>query len=62
MNLNDCKKVKSLLLEMGCAHKGTVFCLNHFSHNGTDVLYEEFSEISEKAGFVVSYDNMEVEF
>lgn len=62
MNLNDCKKVKNLLLEMGCAHKGTVFCLNHFSHNGTDVLYEEFSEIAEKSGFVVSYDNMEVEF
>jgi len=62
MNLNDCKKVKDLLLKMNCADRDTVFCLNHFSHNGTDVLYEEFSAISEKSGFLVSYDNMEIEF
>ena len=62
MNLNDCNRVKDRLLDMGCVGEDTVFCLNHFSHNGTDVLYEEFSSVAKEKGFLVSYDNMEVEF
>ena len=62
MNLNDCKNVKDNFIKMNFADLDTVFCINHFSNNVTDVLYEEFSKISEKFGFLVSYDNMVVEF
>lgn len=62
MNLTDNIRVMNRLKELGAADGKTIFCANHFSHNGTDVLYEEFSEIAEKAGIITSYDGMEVEF
>lgn len=62
MNLNDNIRVMNRLKEMGAADNATVFCSNHFSHNGKDVLYEDFSEIAKKAGILTSYDGMEVEF
>lgn len=37
------------------------FVLNHFSHNGNAV-YDDFSHIAGKNGFLVSYDGMELEF
>ncbi len=62
MNLADNVKVKTRLMEIGCADEKTVFCSNHFSHNGQDVLYEEFSVIAKKEGFLTSYDGMIAEF
>jgi len=47
---------------LGCADEKTIFCSNHFSHNGTNVLYEEFSEEASKHGIITSYDGMEIEF
>ena len=40
----------------------SLVCLNHFSHNGLSVLYDDFCGIAEKEGFIVSYDGMELEF
>ena len=62
MCLNDNIRVKERLIKIGCADENTIFCSNHFSHNGENVLYEEFSEIAKKAGFLTSYDGMEIEF
>ncbi len=62
MNLNDNKKAKNKLIKIGCADEKTVFCCNHFSHNGESVLYEEFSVLAKEKGFITSYDGMTVEF
>lgn len=51
---------KQRLIENGAADNRTEFVLNHFSHNGTNTLYEEFSRIAGKEGFNVSYDGMRV--
>ncbi len=47
-----------LLREKNIVDGHTTVILNHFSHNGADVLYEEFSEIAKKYGYLVSYDGM----
>lgn len=62
MNLNDNVKVRERLVSIGCADSKTVFCSNHFSHNGKDVLYEEFSALAKQNGFLTSYDGFEIEF
>lgn len=62
MNLNDNVKVRNRLLELGCADENTIFCSNHFSHNGKNVLYDEFSECAAEYGFLTSFDGMEIDF
>ena len=62
MNLERNILVRDRLLAMGAADEKTVFCCNHFSHNGGGVLFEEFSEIALRAGFLTSYDGMTLEF
>lgn len=62
MNLVNNKKVKDRLIEIGCADENTVFCCNHFSHNGIDVLYDTFSLLAKEQGFLTSYDGFTVEF
>lgn len=47
------------LKAMGCADDETMFCLNHFSHNGM-ATYDEMKEIGGREGFLVSYDGMSV--
>ena len=54
--------MKNRMLQEGFATEKTVFCCNHFSHNGKDSLYDDFVKIAAKEGFIVSYDGMEVEF
>lgn len=61
MNLDLCIKTKKRLLDIGSADDKTIFCLNHFSHHGGGVIYDDFVPIAEKAGFIVSYDGMEIE-
>ena len=61
MNIDMCKKVRDRLTELGCADESTLFVLHHFSHNCSDS-YDSLSPISEKEGFTVSYDGMEIEF
>ena len=62
MNLNDNIKVKNRLIDSGCADEKTIFCVNHFAHGATDVLYDDFSVIAEKSGILTSYDGMSVDF
>ncbi|MCL1793667.1 MAG: MBL fold metallo-hydrolase [Oscillospiraceae bacterium] len=49
--------VKRRLCEIGAAGQNTVFCFNHFSHNGGKI-YDELVPIAKQMGFLVSHDNM----
>lgn len=60
MGIDTTVEVKNRLIEMGCAGEDTIFCLNHFSHNG-DLVYDELVPVAEKYGFLVSYDGMTLE-
>ena len=59
---NRCKKMRELLIDEKIVDKDTIFVLNHFSHNGAQVVYDEFSKIAAGDGFLVSYDGMVLEF
>lgn len=61
MNLERNLVVRQKLLEAGCADEHTVWCCNHFSHNGKST-HAQLCETLGKEGFLVSYDGMEVEF
>ena len=50
------------LLDDGTADEKTVFVLNHFSHNGGSVLYDDFAPFAAEHGFLTSYDGFEIEF
>lgn len=52
---------KEKLEKLGVIDENTVIMLNHFSHNGKDILYDDFAEIAKSCGFDVSYDGLEVE-
>lgn len=61
LDIGRCDRLRSKLIHERIADKNTVFVLNHFSHNGKNVLYNEFLKIAEKYKFLVSYDGMEIE-
>lgn len=54
-------KCRDRMINSGLADDKTIFILNHFSHNGKNASYDEFSPIAEKENFLVSYDGMTVE-
>lgn len=58
MGLSENVQVKNRMLEAGYADERTRFICNHFSHNGTHVVYDEFVPLAAKEGFEVSYDGM----
>ena len=58
MGLTENAEVRRRMLEMGLADDKTVFICNHFSHNGTNVVYDDFVLHAAKEGFLVSYDGM----
>ncbi|MDF2685539.1 MAG: hypothetical protein K0S55_720, partial [Clostridia bacterium] len=60
MGLNTNVEVKERLLNMSCADKSTIFCVNHFSHNGK-AIYDELIPVADIHGFLVSYDGMVIE-
>ena len=62
MNLERDLLVRERLYAIGCADEKTVFCANHFSHNGGNVTYGVFAERAKGKGFLTSYDGMTVEF
>ncbi len=62
MDFERNRTFRKLLKDLGAADEDTVFCLNHFSHNAGNALYDDMTAISEKEGFLVSYDGMEYEF
>ena len=61
MNLERNRVTREQLKDAGCVTPKTVFCCNHFSHNGCST-HEELVNIMEKDGFLVSYDGMEYTF
>ncbi len=60
MNLERGRITRARLTELGCADENTVWCMNHFSHNGKST-HEELEAIMAAEGFLVSYDGMETE-
>lgn len=55
------REIRKKLEALGITDNKTIHCVNHFSHLGKNVLYQE-REIYEKQGYIMSYDGMEVEF
>lgn len=62
MSFERNKTVRDRLVEIGAADEKTVFVVNHFSHNGYNVNYDDMTAAVKDDGFIVSYDGMEVEF
>ena len=58
MGLQDNMRVRDRMIQEGYADEKTVFICNHFSHNGPNVVYDEFVPIALKEGFMTSYDGM----
>lgn len=58
LTLNRCIDLRETLTEIGVADENTKFVLNHFSHNGKNVVYDEFLKIAAEHNFDVSYDGM----
>lgn len=61
LSLDRCIKLRKELMEIGVANDKTIFVLNHFSHNGKNVVYDEFVKIAAEHNFEVSYDAMVIE-
>lgn len=62
MCLTDNQAMRDRLIAVGAANERTVFICNHFSHNGDQSLYDDFSLIAADKGFLTSYDGMTLEF
>ena len=62
MGLYDNVAVKSFLDLHGVTNSDTVCVVTHFSHQGIDADYDKMCDHSEKYGFIVSYDGLELEF
>lgn len=62
LNLNKCIALRDEFIKDGIADENTKFVLNHFSHNGSDVVYDDFVKIAGEKGFITSYDGMILEF
>jgi phosphoribosyl 1,2-cyclic phosphate phosphodiesterase len=60
MGLPNNVEVRGRLYDLGAADKGTVFVVNHFSHNG-GLNHEDLSKAAEKEGFIAAWDGMEVD-
>ncbi len=53
--------LRDMLKDIGVCDEHTLYCINHFSHNG-GLIYDEIAPIAEKEGFLTSYDGMIAEF
>lgn len=61
MCLKTCAEVKERMINEGMADAHTIFCVNHFSHNGR-ATHEILCEAAKEYGMEVSYDGMEITF
>lgn len=59
MDVRTAAQVRERLLQIGAAGPDTVFCANHFSHNGK-AIYDEMVPIARQYGMLVSYDGMPI--
>ena len=53
-------EIKEQLLKLRFADEDTIFCINHFSHNG-QAIYDEMVPAAQKYGILVAYDGMTIE-
>lgn len=60
MSIYENVRVRERLLDLGCADRNTIFCCNHFSHNGL-ATYQQMCAIASGYGFRVSYDGMKID-
>jgi phosphoribosyl 1,2-cyclic phosphate phosphodiesterase len=60
MGLPNNAEVRGRLRDMGAADGGTVFVVNHFSHNG-GLNHDALTQAAEKEGFIAAWDGMEVD-
>ena len=51
--------IKNKFNQKGITVKNTVFVINHFLHNGKNVIHEKLEEIASKDSFQVAFDGME---
>lgn len=58
MCLGRNRKCRQRMQDCGAADGNTRFILNHFSHNGLSVGYDEFKPLANPLNFEVSYDGM----
>ncbi len=61
LSFGNIKTLAERMKREGLISDKSILCVNHFSHNASDVLYEN-REIYEKEGFIMSRDGLEVEF
>lgn len=61
LNIFRCDSFVKQLKEIGIVNDKTKIVMNHFSHNGGHVLYDEFVEIAKQYNFEVSFDGFEIE-
>ncbi len=62
LTLSRCVGLVNKLKEFGVLDDTSRVILNHFSHNGVSVLYDDFLPLAKEHGFEVAYDGLEVEF
>ncbi len=60
MGLPNNLRMRDRLLDTGCCGAGTVFCVNHFSHN-IPMTYEDMDKAARAAGMLSSYDGMVID-
>lgn len=60
MDILQCAETKKLLQDIGCADENTVFILSHIGHL-LELTHDELCEEAQEFGFVVAYDQMELE-
>ncbi|HPE95408.1 MAG TPA: MBL fold metallo-hydrolase [Bacillota bacterium] len=61
MGIEACVDTADRMRKIGRADKHTVFCVNHFSHNGGKI-YDELVPMMKEYGMLVSFDGMKLEF
>lgn len=57
MDIKTVCEVRDRMLSESLSLNETIFCMNHFSHNGK-LIYDELVPEAFRAGFIVSYDGM----
>lgn len=61
LTLSRCVELVNNMKYLKIIDNDTRVVLNHFSHNGVSVLYDDFVKLAGKYGYEVSYDGMEIE-
>lgn len=61
LSFENIKTISKKMANADLIDANTKLCVNHFSHNASNVLYAD-REVYEKEGYIMSYDGLEIEF